>query len=587
MHFLININVNGPEKIKIRRGSLSDNDNDNSICIPETSVLQPVDMISSPAGNYCIIGDPVYHEDKEIAKDFLLKGKGVGDFIKKADGFYYIIVWSEVKKELVVSGSMFGILPVFYSFINGNLIVSSSLEVVMKNSVGPLETDDLYYLEKIVFNYPFLNRTPVKQIKTVNANNSLSFSNGILTISKNTEISDHFTASPEPLRKAKESLATGFVKGIKSFLPDKNSCITLTGGLDGRTVVSAALSMKKDFYTYSYGGVSDNDITIPQKISAITKIEHKTLILDQEFIDKHFWEEGRNFTKNSFGIGNMSRGHYSYAAKHFLKNAEYLISGNFGSEILRSMKVPGVMVSEMGFFIFQKHDKKELVEKIRNYFPVKYFHKGNAAELIDQLCDEVSEYLDTLPKNISDNQRFYIFLFEQVFPKYFGPEIVNQREFIKHRAPFLSYRFITELLKTTGAGANSAFMETNPMKRYGGQSLYSRIMNKCDQRLLHIDLDRGYKPVYFDQLLGRLKITFKYYRRKMQKNKKTANVNYQVFVKEEMIRRCRFEGLRSNYYDIPKLLSDYGSGEKSDDVHLFNIISAAIYMNEITPALEK
>jgi hypothetical protein len=585
VHFLININ--GKKSIKVQRETIPDKSQGDFIYIPVPSGLQPVDLIISVSGAYYIIGDPVYHEDREEAKEILSNNKSIGDFIKRVDGFYYIVFWNEVKKELLVTSSMFGILPVFYSFVGNNLVISSSFEEVVKNTEGSLETDDLYFLEKIVFNYPFLDRTTVKQIKTLNANNTLSFSEGKLLISKHTEISQYFTSSPEPLRREKESLANSFVKSIRSFLPDEHNCITLTGGLDGRTVVSAALSMKKDFYTYSYGGSSDNDITIPQKISAVTGITHKTLILDKEFINKHFWEEGKNFNKSSFGIGNISRGHYSYAVKHFIKNTEYIVSGNFGSEILRSMKIPGVMTSEILFSIFQVSDKKHLAEMIRNYFPLKYFTKGNKEALINELCDEVFTYLDTLPKNISDNQRFSIYLFEQVFPKYFGPEVMNQRPFIKHRAPFLSFRFITDLLKTTGAGANSDFLETNPMKRYGGQSLYGKIMEKCDQRLLNIDLDKGYKPLYFNQLLGRLKITYKYFKKRIFKKKTVTNINYQVFVKEESIRRCRAENLTSDYFDVQKIISDYESGEKSDDVHLFNIISASVYLNGILPALKK
>lgn len=586
MHFLIRIK--NPEKVVIKHlTSGKEICEENSIGLPQAANLISVETVSSENGNIYIIGDPVYHENKEEALRTLSSVKGIEDFVKKTDGFYYLLFWNQEKKELRVTSSMFAILPLFYSFNSDALVVSSSFDKVFSNTSAPLKTDESYHLEKLIFNYPFLNRTPIEQIKTVNPNEVLVFSEGKIKFVRHTDISDYFVTKPESLNQSKNKLVKTFIESIKGFFPEKKSCITLTGGLDGRTIVSAALHAKKEFFTYSYGGADDNDIRIPKNISGITGIPHKTLIIDETFVKSNFWEHGKEFNRRSFGLGNISRAHYSYAAKNIFQGTDYLISGNFGSEIMRSMKAPGVMTSEMLFFIFQNPDKKTLVDKVKNYSSVKYFNKELLNGLAEKLSDTIISYLDSLPKGLSDNQKFYIYLFEQVFPKYFGPEIMSQREFVRHRAPFLSFRFITELLKTKGAGANSAFMETNPIKRYGGQSLYGYIMQQCDRRLLHIDLDKGYKPAYFIQATGKLKILFKYYLKKFKKPSVTGKVHYQILVREEAIKKCKEENIENKFYNISKILSDYEAGVKNDDVHLFNIISASLYLKSIEPGLKK
>jgi len=86
-------------------------------------------------------------------------------------------------------------------------------------------------------------------------------------------------------------------------------------------------------------------------------------------------------------------------------------------------------------------------------------------------------YNDSYSK-LTKNQKFYVFVFEEVFRKYFGAEIINQFKYIKNRTPFLDMAFLKAILRTELAGIHSEFFEHNPVKRYKGQILYAHIINK-------------------------------------------------------------------------------------------------------------
>ena len=70
--------------------------------------------------------------------------------------------------------------------------------------------------------------------------------------------------------------------------------------------------------------------------------------------------------------------------------------------------------------------------------------------------------------DLSKNQQFYVIVYEEIFRKYFGSEMVNQFRYIKNRTPFLDIDFLRSIFKTKLAGIHSDLFERNPMKRYKG-----------------------------------------------------------------------------------------------------------------------
>ena len=115
-----------------------------------------------------ILGDPVYHDNKaESTKEWLRK-KDFGRFIREVDGFFYIFYSCQEENIFIVGSSLFNILPIYYCLSKKYIIISSSLDTIRCTEGIEFTIDHQYYLEKALFNYPFLNRTPIKNIKSVN-----------------------------------------------------------------------------------------------------------------------------------------------------------------------------------------------------------------------------------------------------------------------------------------------------------------------------------------------------------------------------------------------------------------------------------
>ncbi|TET30710.1 MAG: asparagine synthase (glutamine-hydrolyzing) [Candidatus Heimdallarchaeota archaeon] len=61
------------------------------------------------------------------------------DFFSKINGMFSFIIWDNQKEELLVARDRFGIKPLYYSFIDGDLIISSEIKpiIAVKENIKP------------------------------------------------------------------------------------------------------------------------------------------------------------------------------------------------------------------------------------------------------------------------------------------------------------------------------------------------------------------------------------------------------------------------------------------------------------------
>ncbi len=582
MHFYIRLKKNSKipaNKLILTLFNSSDTEipSNQVIIIGKSNHLQIIEF-DTEKKSFWILGDPIFHKNDIQYYKGLIENGSCGKFIREVDGFYYLLIWNKADNILTVGSSLFNILPIYYSDNSKEIFVSSSFKLIKDAIIPALNIDEQYYLEKAVFNYALFNRTPFKEIKTVPSNSLLEY-NSQLFFTKHTAIESYFVKNPLPWRKSLESLSDLFIKQATAFLPAEKFCATFTGGFDGRTIIGIAKSLGLDFTTFSYGSAPDSDITVPLGISNKLGIHYSSILLDYNFANDHWWENANLFLQKSFGTGNLSRSQYHYTLKTLLKDEKYLLSGNFGSEIIRAMKVPGVMTSEMLFAVFEPDKRIDLRNQILIYSGLNYLSVELIKNNLDLMIEEINNFLSFLPNELSPNQKFYVYLYEEVFRKYFGPEIMVQHQILNHRAPFLSFGFIEELLKTEIAGANSNFRETNPLKRYRGQVLYAHILKKTYPQLLYEMLDRKYKPIDFLKPTGFINIMKGYIIKNYIKKLDKDTPSYSTLCIQRNLPKIKAMVVDKRVFNNNYLDNQINEGWKNDQMHFINAISSVIYYN--------
>ena len=152
-----------------------------------------------------------------------------------------------------------------------------------------------------------------------------------------------------------------------------------------------------------------------------------------------------------------------------------MVTGNFGSEIFRAAHIAGAVISNNLYHLFNAETIDEALRNIEASEEFQWINKRS----FEQEWQELKSDIAKLPvftrdySGLSQNQKFYLFVFEEVFRKYFGAEMVNQFQYLNNRTPFLDTQFLKGIFTTGLAGLYADYFENNPVKRFKGQVLYA------------------------------------------------------------------------------------------------------------------
>jgi asparagine synthetase B (glutamine-hydrolysing) len=486
--------------------------------LSELFVNKPVIALHFKANNYEFIawGDPI---PKNEIKDGLITEPVADYIINNLFGHYYYILLNKKKKEINIGNSLFSILPLYY-YQNTDKIIFSENAFNLSVYSNPNNISRRFILEMILFNYPLFNQSFFECIHLLPSNSYLNISNNNVRIIKHTKIEQYYSVSPKPWRRSVNEMSDIFLETVKKYLPDKQYCHALTGGFDGRTLVSAGSYYKKDFTCFTFGSPFSTDIQIASKLTTKNGLKYFNIQLDEKYALNNSLNCGLEFIHGSSGTATFARAHYLYSAKQLAEKTELMITGNFGSEIFRAAHVPGAVIAPNIFVLFNNNSPKNGFQVISKSDEFNALRK----ETFKPEWDSLKEDLLTLPcynsiyNDFTQNQRFYIFIFEEIFRKYFGAEMINQFNYLKNRTPFLDFDFLKAIFKTGLAGIHSGFFEHNPLKRYKGQVLYAHIMKKAYPALGKLITDKGYRPDDLLTLPGKLNISKGYLKKVIRKN---------------------------------------------------------------------
>lgn len=522
-------------------------------------------------------GDPIEPAD---LGDCLQKEPKISKIIDNVRGHFYYLLLSRKSGDIVMGNSLFSILPVYYSSEGDSLVLSENAirlnEYSRKRSISRR-----FILETVLFNYPVFDQGPFEGIKLLPCNSSISVSGGKWRIEKHTRIEDHMAGRPASWRGSLEMMSDAFLKEAGHFLPGAHYFTSLTGGFDGRTLVAAGLSLKRNFSCYSFGSSSSRDVEIARGLCQAAGVEFVHVNLDDSYRRDVSRECGLEFIRNASGTATFARAHYLHAAKTLAHKAEYIVTGNFGSEVLRAAHVPGAVISPNLSRLFSATALEDGIRSIEACDEFEYLNRESFKDEWGELQGDLtrlpcfcSEY-----GSLSKNQQFYMFVFEEIFRKYFGAEMVNQFLYIKNRTPFLGWDFVKAILQTRLAGVHSNYFERNPMKRFKGQVLYADIIHKAYPAFGCMLTDKGYRPDDLFTIKGKLRILGGYLKNAKGRNWAAASDPYSVHAAFG-INKKHFAKLKisPDIFNVDRIMRELDANETNES--LFKPLSLS-YLKEL------
>ena len=520
MNFIITIPLKQKWSVRIQEsGRVSEpSAEDSAVLRLERSGHSRSKILRLEGRVFCIVGDFIIPEanrhDEEAFLQRFLSGFTT-ERLRETKGNFYLIIIDEQEQSLKVMSSMMSILPVYYASLKDTLILSSRADAIVQSNRDGFSVSRKYILEHLIFGYGFLNDTLFNEIKLLPANSAIELDNGKWRVSQHTLVKDLFDNTPKPWKDSVEEITDLFIERIADYFPEKKYYSSLTGGLDGRTVLAAGLARGKEITAYSYGAESDKDIYIPRDICRAINLPYRAFILDKDYAKQYFLDDARAANRITEGNLRFSRATYLLLAREISRESEFMLSGNFGSELFRTPRKPGNMIAQVVFAMYGTDSDSELADIFRNLPVLRYLEQELFKNELEELITECLEYRNSVLKTHSKIQGFYIYLFEEVFRKYFGPELILENQYITNRTPFLDFKFMERALRSELAGCNSEYVTENPFNRYKGQVVYPYIIKKTYPELLKYKLDREYSPADFLTAVGKLKIAYGFVLRKL------------------------------------------------------------------------
>jgi len=480
-------------------------------------------------GVYCIIDGLVYIEESErriVEKEYNIESlKNVmeylpylylmhgPDYIKKITGWYNIFIADTPNKKAILSNDRLGLLPMFYYDSGSFLIFASKIEsIVASGLIVNFEFDNATIAEQLLYNYPISNHTFLKNISTQPASTHIHCSDSF-------ELSSYWSpgelifGSPLSNKKSIDLIDEALLHAILKPFNKHNDpvCVSLTGGWDGRLVLSYVLEKYRDkLRVFSFGAENSPDVTIPKYIAGKEGFSYTPVVLNQDYMDHFFLDSAKRTIVNSNGVRSYRRAHYLYAMPILGKISDTIVSGNFGDEML---KFSNVMPSEV--------ISKELISLIQSGFS-KRPAPGNGGEHLSSgyfnRNDELYSRLQLLEKELSgyDNlsQKYFHLKLTRIAPKFFGSEINSYNDYISSFSPFLDYDFIFALNRTCYAGIHYPFNGNKLKHKEMATLLYAKLMKINYRKLLYYPTDRGFSIADVTNPFGKMVV---YYKKKFKK----------------------------------------------------------------------
>ena len=502
----------------------------NNYTLYALSYLNENDIAEDKDGVVAIYGSLYYpigseKEGSIEANDLLDSLPLLEDPARNLRGNYAIVYWNKLNSTIKIINDPLGLKPVYYGVVDNKIFVSSSLYLLklFNNKI-----DETGLLETLIFDYNISDGTVL--------DNFHYLGNGVILVIRNNNIKKikYFSILDFALEKKNQKFSFDeFVNLVDQVLYNKNLqknkiLISLTGGNDGRAVLSAAYKNNFAFDTFSFGMQNGENTFIPEKIAKHLNSKHISIYLDKRF--------EKEYLKNAIDTIILSDGNLS-----FEQQSSLYCFRNLPMKIYKNKVYTGLLAGEMLGPIHLKHDYFDV-----NYFRVVYqninfdlsFIKNNKAvsyfvniKFIKKKWKEIIPHVEErrkFIKNIRSSPKphlyYYLDLIELGFRKFYGSQMHLIRYQAENIPVFYDLDILNYLLNTDfHLRFKNSFK--NLIFRWKSREPQAYLTFNNYRELAELPLDRGFRPSDLIHPYKKYFVFWSYYRRKLFTKKKHPDFN--------------------------------------------------------------
>ncbi|MFA6725339.1 MAG: hypothetical protein WCS13_01355 [Candidatus Cloacimonadaceae bacterium] len=431
-----------------------------------------------------------------------------GDILNYDKGLYYTI--KQNYNYIEIYSDIFNYLPIYYAEKDNKIIVSSSYKEISR-LINSFEYNKRYYVYLTLFYTPINDITLNKYIHRLSFGSSLIIKDNGIEIKKKYRFYDYFSKQPLSYKKDNiNSVVDSFIDNIKYYYDDENA-ISLTGGYDGRSIVSCAHYYNKDFHTFSYGKKGSLDVEIPMYIANKLGIEYELIELDGDYLLNSYQINVDEYIYRSGGLNGFLYPQSLFYVKKLSNYCKNIMTGYVGSEIIRSFKEYDCEILSPIIYYILLNNNKKLDEWINlRYQEWNDLNLITSQTMIAESINDIKDYFNELPSDLTQYQKLLTFLYENLFINLFGTWVYNGMHYARIRVPFIDPEFFSLISKTKVSAYYMKFPENNLRKRLNSCKFYSYLYRKTWPQLGKIPITKGYTPEDLITPFGFIRVALAY-----------------------------------------------------------------------------
>ena len=482
-------------------------------------------------------------------------------FLRWLKGNFTLVLVDESRRQITFYHSRFGISPFYYAVDGRRVWFSTGMAALARGLAGQAELDRAGILELALFNYPLADRTYFRQVKMLRPAEVVCVNGHGLHSETWWDARTLYGDTLYPEREALELGSELFHKTVNDLVADVPRLrMSFTSGFDSRAILAALDRDPSHVLRYSFGIPGSLNVSIPEQICAQMRMPFEPVYLDGQY-EQVFDEYALRAVHLSDCLSTVERANYPYAFERLADFSPVVLTGLFGSELMRTFQNVGHIVSaNLARLNLAEDGRAEYRRILSSPDALRYF----SAELIRVSSDEVQADLERtlfLPfGELPPDRRFYMFLLTEALRKYFGPEVHMERPWGINRFPFLDDEFVEFAFRSPFAGVYSRTLKPTVQNRLRSQYFYAFVIRKYCPELLQFPTDHGYPPRDVLSPFAMLKVGPQFIWRRWRRERK----RYREFKTEEWTeafyrRRLFSSEVRGDLFS-PRLAEDFGTG---------------------------
>ena len=343
-------------------------------------------------------------------------------------------------REIEIISDHFGQYPIYYAYNSNLLIFATKFNPILKSGLINWELDPEAIIDFMTYEQITGHKTYANSVKVLPPGSALRIKNGSLIIEPLFSISTNNSINNQiSTEEVADKLYSELSRSVKDTLQNrKNVAITLSGGLDSRSLLGCALKYRANLKTYTFGTIDCRDVQYAKQISAACNVAHSWIPIDAGYLTR--WLEHGVFITG--GMVSCTFYHILHLAD-LLKNETDIVLDGLGGDFLTG--------ANLKWKYFGMRSVDAVIEALYKYRASTYSTQSERIRLFDSDFINRTDYnpIESMQKhfmNLSDRNAWYGSQLFDFFERQrrliqFGPH--QLRHVVDVKTPFYSPNLVS------------------------------------------------------------------------------------------------------------------------------------------------